>query len=455
MGGLYCSYYDAIGQLTNADSSVAAQDRKYVYDAAWNLNYRTNNTTLYTFQVDTKNQLTNSNTTGTQTYDGNGNVTYSAATWNGYAYSDENQLIDWYYYDGGYNGNGSPTSGGDFRAEFVYDGRGRLRKRIEYTTSGSTWSVSTETRYLYDGMRVVQERNGSNTPQVSYTRGTDLGGSLEAAGGIGGLLARSHGYSGGNWSTHNYYHADGNGNVTYLVNSSQGLGASYKYDPFGNTITSSGTLASANVYRFSSKMFYDMGNGPRLYYYGYRFYDPSLQRWLNRDPIGERGGINLHAFVFNDPLDQADRFGLDIQFCPEADQRFKNWMKGCICELRNSDRGRELLSVVEETPGVTLCPGKGIPSTGTDRSDRTLAVIYMDPEQPNGIPKRCDVPRSERPPNNLKGCAAVLAHELGHATGAVDEDEGGRNVQINENPARRDLGLKCRRTYHGYPVGGL
>ena len=123
------SYYDAIGQLTNADSSVAAQDRQsYVYDAAWNLNYRTNNTTVYTFQVDTKNQLTNSNTTGTQTYDANGNVTYSAATWNGYAYSDENQLIDWYYYDGGYNGNGSPTSGGDFRAEFVYDGRGRLRR---------------------------------------------------------------------------------------------------------------------------------------------------------------------------------------------------------------------------------------------------------------------------------------------------------------------------------------
>ena len=39
---------------------------KYVYDAAWNLNYRTNNTTLYTFQVDTKNQLTNASATGTQ-----------------------------------------------------------------------------------------------------------------------------------------------------------------------------------------------------------------------------------------------------------------------------------------------------------------------------------------------------------------------------------------------------
>jgi hypothetical protein len=32
------------------------------------------------------------------------------------------------------------------------------------------------------------------------------------------------------------------------------------------------------------------------------FYDPGLQRWLNRDPIGEAGGINLYAFVNNSPI---------------------------------------------------------------------------------------------------------------------------------------------------------
>jgi RHS repeat-associated protein len=133
-------------------------------------------------------------------------------------------------------------------------------------------------------MRVVQERNSSNTPTVSYTRGSDLSGSLESAGGIGGLLARSHGYSSGNWTNHNCYHADGNGNITYLVNSSQTLAASYRYDPYGNTISSSGTLASANVYRFSSK---ELHVNSGLYYYGYRWYHPNLQRWLNRDPISD------------------------------------------------------------------------------------------------------------------------------------------------------------------------
>jgi len=176
--------------------------------------------------------------------------------------------------------------------------------------------------YLYDGRRVIQERNASNVPQVSYTRGTDLSGTLEGAGGIGGLLGRSHGYSAGNWSTHNFYHADGNGNVTYLVNSSQTLAAAYRYDPYGNTISSSGTLAAANTYRFSSKEIH-VNSG--LYYYGYRWYDPNSQRWLNRDPISELGFMlrsksqhvlsldeekNLYAFVFNKPVSIVDLDGL-------------------------------------------------------------------------------------------------------------------------------------------------
>src|SRR5439155_24535074 len=132
-------------------------------------------------------------------------------------------------------------------------------------------------------------------------------GSLEGAGGIGGLMARSDGYSSGTWSTHNFYQADGNGNITYMVNSSQSSVAAYKYDPFGNLISSSGTLAGANVYRFSSK---EQHANSGMYYYGYRFYDPNLQRWINRDPIGEEGGINLYAFVANSPLCAVDAFGL-------------------------------------------------------------------------------------------------------------------------------------------------
>src|SRR6266508_3873182 len=169
---------------------------------------------------------------------------------------------------------------------------------LKYTTG--KWTLGSEVRYVYDGMRVIQERDSANAPTVSYTRSRDLGGSLEGAGGIGGLLPRSHGYSGGSWGTHNYYHADGAGNITMLIDGSQVTVASYRYDPYGNTISSSGGLAGGNVYRFSSK---EIHANSGLYYYGYRSYDPNLQRWPNRDPIKERGGINLYRFARNSPLD--------------------------------------------------------------------------------------------------------------------------------------------------------
>jgi uncharacterized protein RhaS with RHS repeats len=68
----------------------------------------------------------------------------------------------------------------------------------------------------------------------------------------------------------------GGGNVTMLIDTNQTTVATYKYDPYGNSLGTSGSLAGANVYRFSSKEWISWG----FYYYGYRFYDPNLQRWL-------------------------------------------------------------------------------------------------------------------------------------------------------------------------------
>jgi len=316
-------FYDGIGQLTNADCSVASEDRAYFYDSAWNLNRRTNNGVTQVFQVDNKNQLTNA-IAQAMTFDDNGNMVTASNGCNVLVYDDENRLTQWFFYQ---NGSSQPA-GGDKRTDFVYDGKSRLRKRIEYTwfltqstnpppedrpsmemqepADATNWTAQLEIRYLYDGNRVIQERNGANTPVVSYTRGTDLSGTLEDAGGIGGLLARSAGYSGGAWSDHVFYHADGNGNISRLVNISQGSAAYCRYDPFGNIIGKSGTHANANVYWHSSK---ELHTNSGLYYYLYRFYNPNLQRWINRDPIAERGGLNLYAFGGGDPVTQVDTDG--------------------------------------------------------------------------------------------------------------------------------------------------
>jgi len=47
-----------------------------------------------------------------------------------------------------------------------------------------------------------------------------------------------------------------------------------------------------------------------MYAYCYRFYEPNLQRWINRDPIGEWGGINIYGFVGNNPMSRIDPWGL-------------------------------------------------------------------------------------------------------------------------------------------------
>ncbi len=44
-------------------------------------------------------------------------------------------------------------------------------------------------------------------------------------------------------------------------------------------------------------------------YPAHAYYDPGEQRWLNRDPLGELGGLNLYGFDSNDPLDRFDAFG--------------------------------------------------------------------------------------------------------------------------------------------------
>jgi RHS repeat-associated protein len=150
---------------------------------------------------------------------------------------------------------------------------------------------------------VIQERNGNNLPTITYTRGIDLSGSMQGAGGIGGLLARTDHATLS--SSHAYYHTDANGNVVALINERQMLVAQYQYGPFGDLEWMTGSLAEANRYRFSSKE-YHANSG--LYYYGYRFYEPNLQRWLNREP-SEQDGPNLYHYVFNDGINKKDYWG--------------------------------------------------------------------------------------------------------------------------------------------------
>jgi RHS repeat-associated protein len=85
------------------------------------------------------------------------------------------------------------------------------------------------------------------------------------------------------------------------------------YDPSGSILSQSRTLADADVCRFSSKEFHAASE---LSYYAYRFYEPGTQRWLNRDPIGEAGGLNVYVYAYNSSPNYFDPDGLSTYYDP-------------------------------------------------------------------------------------------------------------------------------------------
>ena len=122
-----------------------------------------------------------------------------------------------------------------------------------------------------------------------------------APGGIGGLLVRKVG------SDKQYFHYNHIGNLVQTVNASGQVTGDLFYTPFGEPI--GGTIHKIDhnqPFGFSTKRG-DFASG--LLYFGYRFYVPHMERWLNRDPIGIDGGLNIYGYVNGNPISFIDPTG--------------------------------------------------------------------------------------------------------------------------------------------------
>jgi len=89
-----------------------------------------------------------------------------------------------------------------------------------------------------------------------------------------------------------FYSYDTNSNVTDLVDTKGDSVALYEYGPFGETAAQKGSLVEVNPFHFSTK---DLDVRVGLYFYGYRFYQPELGRWISRDPIGDAAFYDRYA----------------------------------------------------------------------------------------------------------------------------------------------------------------
>jgi RHS repeat-associated protein len=158
--------------------------------------------------------------------------------------------------------------------------------------------AATAIQYVYDAWNLIADYSGT-TVKKTYVWGMDISGSMQGAGGVGGLLSVKD-----ETATATYYPTyDGNGNISEYLDVNGDDVAHYEYEAFGNMTVSIGTKEDYFLHRFSTKPLDDVTG---LYYYGYRYYDPVTGRWLSRDPIQERGGLNLYNTISNDLIGYFD-----------------------------------------------------------------------------------------------------------------------------------------------------
>ena len=234
--------------------------------------------------------------TSQMTYDDAGNlVTCQSATGNWvYTWDLLNQLV-------------SVTLNG---AEVLHNWYDALGHRI--AKQEVTGGVTRKWLYVYEGSIIIAVLDGGTGNLVeSYTRGLGL------AGDVGTLVAARH-HTGDRANQVIYLHSNHRGDVILARHGDTTIGTS-DYAPFGAQRNVVGTYDSR--FKFSSK---ELDGSANLYYYGFRFYAPNHQRWLNRDPIGEEGGLNLYALLLNEPINHIDSSGLENGYTYQSNGRMSN-----------------------------------------------------------------------------------------------------------------------------------
>jgi len=213
---------------------------------------------------------------------------------------------------------------------------------------------------------------------------------------------------------------DGNGNISDYVDTNGVVVAHREYDPFGRTVVSTGPMKDAFSFWFSTKYFEPWWN---LYYYGYRFYSPTLGLWISRDPIADHTLSSVYAFLANRPVHKYDYLGLlltDAEIASHCKALHRLWdARRLVLDSAWGGRGRfwnhyvKYMGCAVEIECKECCTAREQLTPGVAWMEERRCLLVFRLQQ-----QRCRIRvcanRFTDPMRDMESVFGVVVHELTH-----------------------------------------
>ncbi len=264
--------YDNLSRLKTQNS--AFRNESFNYDSNGNRTSHTQNTNTTNYTTNSSNNsLVSANRSGlnrTFTYDGRGNIISMI--------SSDNSNLSLNY--NGLNKLTSITKSGVVTSYKTNAFNQRVSKKV---------GISGVKKFIYDlsGKLLAETTSGSSSIESLYIR---------FEGRVIGLIKNNQLY---------YVHNDHLDRPEVITNSSQSIVWKAKNMAFDRVVQQN-NLNGFNI-GFPGQ-YYDTESG--FWYNIFRYYDASIGRYLQSDPIGIAGGLNIFAYVSNNPVSVIDPLGL-------------------------------------------------------------------------------------------------------------------------------------------------